>query len=168
MFIRLSEHEAYRIPLTYRPRWSGGSGRYLALQMVPPEFTPAASASGRHRDEVFIQWNSVWLTSLLQTPSSTAGQRQDSAYGLTRQVLGKAHTRYVDNSGAGVTLIDCYGGDNSNEPSCQHQFLDGPRHIAFRHRTEDVPNWRALEANLTARLGSFRAATAPIPPSSRP
>lgn len=56
VFVRFSDHEAYRIPLTYQPRWSGGSGRHLALQMIPPEFTPSAFTSGRHSDEVFIEW----------------------------------------------------------------------------------------------------------------
>lgn len=111
---------------------------------------------------------SVWLTSLLQTQSSVAVQQQTSAYGLTRQVLGEAHTRYVRNLGPGVTLIDCQGGGNSNEQSCQHRFLNGGRHITFRHRAEDIPNWHELEASLVARLASFGAAAAPTPPSSRP
>ncbi|MFA6267156.1 MAG: hypothetical protein WC670_15745 [Pseudolabrys sp.] len=168
VFVRFSDREAYRIPLIYRPRWSGGPGRYLALQMVPPEFTPSASTSERQSDEVFIQWNSGWLTALLQAPPSAAIRQQDSAYGLIRQIFAGGHTRYASDTGADTTLIDCYGGNNS-APLCQHRFLNGGRHIRFTHRPEDVPHWRELQARLVARLASFSAAAAePTPPSSRP
>lgn len=178
IFVRFSDREAYRIPLTYQPRWSGGQNRYLTFHAAPPDF-----AASSLRDTVIIQWKSHWLTSLIAARARGEHVEQGRAYGLTSQIYTASdksllrQRRYFTNpadplDGANITLIECPSdvpNAAASAKTCQHHFLNAGRHVTFRHSPDDVPRWRELQQKLVALLASFEAsAVVPTPPSSRP
>jgi hypothetical protein len=58
------------------------------------------------------------------------------------------------------TRIDCYPPSDALPKSCQHRFLNGGWHYYFRHRPEDVPNWREMQKRLLDLLASFAVGNA--------
>jgi hypothetical protein len=81
-YVRFSEHEAYRIPRSYQPRWSGGSSRFLSLGATAPDFVPLATPwddlapSERDSNSVFVDWNPTWLLEICAArPNHRAEQR---------------------------------------------------------------------------------------------
>lgn len=181
VFIRFSNNEAYRIPLSYHPRWSGGANRYLTFQAAAPDLTPSLDGERQAR-AIFVSWKSAWLMELMKARPEGKFETQENAYGLTNPIVISddkslsQQSRYFNLAeaagGENPTMIDCYSSAVSmraRADSCHHRFMNAGRHIDFRHSMNDLPQWRNMQEKLIALLASFEAsAAAPNPPSSRP
>jgi hypothetical protein len=175
-YVRFSEHEAYRIPRSYQPRWSGGSSRFLLLGTTAPDFAPLKppwadlAPSERDGNSVFVEWNPTWLLNLMKSARGGQIAERSTEFGLQKTTVvsfGRDSKRYesyryrvdVDGqpNGVNTTLIGCSAPSEMLPASCQHRFLNNGRHFYFRHRPEDLPNWRNMQKRLVDLLASFEA-----------
>lgn len=173
-YVRFSESEAYRISKRYQPKWSGGSSRFLRLATTAPDFLPLETpwtdlvSSERDSNSVLVSWNPAWLLSLMK--SSPGGQitEQSTEFGLLKSTVvsyGKDSKRYegyryfvyADGQpySPNTTSINCGIPSEMFPSSCQHRFLNKGRHLYFRHRPEDLPNWQNMQKRLVDLLASF-------------
>jgi hypothetical protein len=161
-YVRFSEHEAFRVPTSYQPRWSGGSSPFLAIATAAPDFAPLTipwatlAQSERVKNVAFIGWNPTRLRDLMDAApvDAIAGE-----FGLHEASPGSSK-RYViqgQPNGAGATLIDCPVGSKARPAMCQHRFLSQGREFDFVHRPEDLPNWRKMQERLVNLFASFEA-----------
>lgn len=175
-YVRFSEHEAYRIPRSYRPRWSGGSSRFLSLGMAAPDFAPLAihwddlAPSERDSNSVFVEWNPTWLLDLMKSAPGGQITERGTEFGLQKTTVvffGRDSKRYESYhyliyadgqpNGVNTTLIGCNAGSEMHPASCLHRFLNNGRHFYFRHRPEELPNWRNMQKRLVDLFASFEA-----------
>jgi hypothetical protein len=167
-YVRFSALEAYRIPKAYQSQWSGGSSRYLRLATSAPDFAPIET---RWDDSngVSVSWDPNWLLDLMKhQPKDDIVVARGTEFGLqktTTVVYGRDGKRYEGSSyrvyadgqpnGVNATLIGCGQPTEQFPKSCQHRFLNNGRHFYFRHRPEDVANWRAMQTQLLDLFASF-------------
>ena len=161
-YVRFSEHEIYRVPTSYQPRWGGGSSPFLAIATTAPDFAPLAAnwstlaESERVRNVAFIGWNPTRL--LDQVKVGPAGAIA-TEFGLQEAPIGSSR-RYLTQgqpNGANATLIDCPLGSEIHPSMCRHRFLNRGRQFDFVHRPEDLPNWRTMQERLVDLFASFAA-----------
>jgi len=192
-FIRFGDREAYRIPTTYQPRWSGGVSRHLTLAAAAPDFAPLKTSLAdlppleRSQNSIFIQWkNPDWLLAAISSPQRGDMVEQTSEFGLRKQLTvtygkdGKKYESYrysiiadAQADGINTTLLECSAGSDLFPPSCRHQFLNGGHQFSFRHSLENVSRWREVQNRLVNLLASFEVRNTDVsktltPPSSRP
>jgi hypothetical protein len=178
-YIRFSQREAYRIPKTYQPQWSGGSSRFLYLTTVAPDFLPLqirwADLPPHQRDSnwVFVTWNPTWLLSSMKSIPGGEIVEQSTEFGLQKSKIvsygrdakkyeGYQYLVYADEqpNGANTTLINCGTPSEMFQKSCQHRFLNKGRHFYFRHRPEDVSDWQGMQKRLLDLFASFEVQAA--------
>jgi hypothetical protein len=162
-YVRFSEHELYRVPTSYQPRWGGGSSRFLAIATTAPDFAPLAAnwstlaEPERVGSTVFIDLNSAGLLDRLDAARAASVGNE---FGLQEAPYGSAR-RYVTAALAGnvnATLIDCYAASQAQPAACQHRFLNQGREFGFFHGPEHLPDWRKMQARLVGLFASFAAA----------
>lgn len=173
-YVRFSSHEAYRIPRAYQAKWSGGSGRFLVIFAIAPDFSapPVANGtvSGPDTDRIFVEWNPQWLLNLLNSDGGTVTPTTE--FGLQKKTIishGKDSKRYETNrywayadgqpNGINTTLISCSIASVNNPQPCQHRFLNNGRHFVFRHSPDDVPAWRDMQKRVLDLFASFEVGT---------
>jgi hypothetical protein len=174
-YVRFSKHQAFRIPDTYQPRWSGrGEGAAIRLAVTAPDFAPRSTSwddlPPRERDfnQVSVNWNQNWLLSLISAASDGQPVEQGTEFGLRKTLIisrGRRDSREYrtirydidDSGGSNVTLISCYPATKTFPESCQHRFLSGGRHYYFRHPPEDVVRWQEMQRKVLELFGSFEA-----------
>lgn len=162
-YVRFPEHEAFRVPASYQPRWGGGSSAFLAIATAAPDFAPltvpwtSLAQSERVRNVAFVAWNPTRLRDLTRAaPTGAIG----GEFGLQEAPAGSSK-RYVvqeQPDGVNATLIDCPVGSKARPAMCQHRFLSHGREFDFVHRPEDLPNWRKMQERLVTLFTSFEAA----------
>jgi hypothetical protein len=160
-YVRFSEHEVYRVPTDYQPRWGGGSSAFLAIAATVPDFAPlpthwaTLSEPERVRHSVFISW-----TSPIVRDAMTASPRAaTTGFGLQAASLGSS-TRYVaegQTDGANATVIECHAGSDTRPAACRHRFLNMGREFDFSHGPEHLPSWRKMQVRLVDLFASFEA-----------
>ena len=162
-YVRFSEHEVYRVPTSYQPRWDGGSSRFLAIATVAPDFAPLATnwftlaEPERVRNAAFIGWNPTGLLDLVKSAPAGAISTE---FGLRETPLGSSR-RYVTEgqpNGANATVIDCPVESEGHPAMCHHRFVNQGREFGFLHHPEDLPNWRTIQERLVDLFASFVAA----------
>jgi hypothetical protein len=130
------------IPSAFEPRGSVASSASLRFIAVAPDFTPLDPPCPdiriclQHWIEVHLRPQSVmsWLTT------------QDA----------QVQENEADPNGPRITRIKCWPAAFNAGHSCEHVFLRDGMVVRFKHPAEDLPQWRALQANLVARLRSFQ------------
>jgi hypothetical protein len=181
MTVQFSDWEIYRLPTAYQFRWRTNtvSSRYMSVAASSPDFRPITtrwadlSPSERDANSISIEWNPEWLLSLMASKPDGQIVERTGKYGLQASkiiVRGKDGKEYethqyavhadAQGKGANTTLITCYP---PSEPfpaqlypkSCQHRFLNKGRHVYFRHRPDDVPNWQAMQKRVLELFASF-------------
>ena len=162
-YVRFSEHEVYRVPASYQPRWGGGSSRFLAIATAAPDFAPLATnwaalaEPERVRNSAFIDLNP---TASLYLMKAAAPAPVATEFGLQEARLASS-TQYrttVPENGVNATVIDCYAESKAHPAACQHRFVSRGREFNFFHRPEDLPNWRTMQERLVGLFASFAAA----------
>jgi hypothetical protein len=180
-YVRFSGREAYAIPKTYQSQWSGGSNRFLRLATAAPDFLPLtarwADLAPNERDSnwVFVEWNPTWLLSLMKSAPGGEIVERSMQFGLHKARIvtygreskgyeGYQYFVYADDQPAGVntTWIGCGTPSEVVPKSCQHRFLNNGRHFYFRHRPEDVPDWRGMQKRLLDLFASFEVQSAGV------
>jgi hypothetical protein len=178
-YVRFSTHEAYRIPKSYRAHWSGGAaGYWLQLGAPAPEFRPLKKS---WEDSTYTERVGEWI--IINSHASLSAKLVDAIksdrvsvmergieFGLQKQKIftegrmsmKSATYRYFISAGetAGgpdATLIWCQTPSIHDPKSCSHSFINNGRNISFRHRTEDLANWREMQRRLLELLASFEA-----------
>jgi hypothetical protein len=178
-YVRFSGQEAYRIPGSFHAKWSGGSSRSLQLAAGAPDFLPLAfrlddlTFNERDANSIWVDWRPDWLLRLMKsTPRGTLFE-EGTEHGLQKtrivsqgrdseEYVGYRYLVHADGQPDGIntTLISCSMPSEAFPKTCQHRFLHDGRHFYFRHRPEDVPNWRGMQARVVGLFASFQVRSA--------
>jgi hypothetical protein len=175
-YVRYSAHDIYRIPGVWQAKWSGGMSATLRLATTAPDFQPlnrrwSALAPGeRDSNWVFVEWNPEWVLSLIKATPSGNVVEQSTEFGLSKtktvtlgrdgkDYVGYGYLVYADDSpsnhGVNTTVIGCGMPSEAVPKSCQHRFINRGRHFYFRHRPEDVADWRGMQRRILELMDSF-------------
>jgi hypothetical protein len=174
-YVRYSAHEAYRIPKSWQAKWNGGMSRTLLLATVAPDFQPLdrrwSDLVPQERDNnwLFIEWNPEWVLSLMKSAPGGTVVEQRTEFGLAMSktiTLGKKDSKeYIDYrylayageqpGGVNTTVIGCGVSSEAFPKSCQHRFINKGRDFYFRHRPEEVADWRAMQQRIVDIMTSF-------------
>lgn len=161
-YVHFSEHETFRVPTSYQPRWSGGSTAFLAIATAAPDFAPlttpwtSLAQSERVKNVAFIAWTPTGLHDLTRAAPSGASAGE---FGLQEAPTGPSR-RYVTEgqpNGVNATVIDCPVASKARPAMCRHRFLSHGREFDFVHRPEELPNWRKMQERLVSLFASFQA-----------
>jgi hypothetical protein len=171
-YVRYSAHETYRIPNAWQAKWSGGMSPTLRLATTAPDFQPLnrrwsdLTPGERDSNWVFIEWNPEWVLSLMKAAPGGNVVEQSSEFGLSKsktithgrdgkEYVGYRYLAYDDGHGINTTVIGCGTPSEAVPKSCQHRFINRGRHFYFRHRPEDVPDWRVMQRRILELMDSF-------------
>lgn len=178
-YVRFSAQEAYRIPKSYHAQWMGGArGYWLLLGAPAPKFLALKkSREDSTEKERLNDWlivnsdptiSAKFVDAINSDPVSVVERGVE--FELQKQKLftegssSKAHasTRYFNPvgeraDGPGPTLIWCQTPSVHDPKSCAHSFIGHGRNMSFRHRTEEVANWRDMQNRVLELLASFEA-----------
>jgi hypothetical protein len=172
VYVKFSAQGTYRIPNTWQAKWSGGTSPYLRLATTAPDFQPLdrrwSSLAPEEHDSnwVFIEWNPEWVLSLMKAEPRGSVVEQSTEFGLAKSktvthgkdgkdYVGYRYLVYADGLGINTTVIDCTTPSEAFPKSCQHRFINRGRHFYFRHRPEDVANWRGVQRRILELMDSF-------------
>jgi len=172
-YVKYSGREAYRIPNVWQPKWNGGMRPTLQLGTTAPDFRPLRKRwdglllGERDDNWLFIEWNPEWLLSVMSDSSNENIVERGMEYGLSKQksitrsskdgrdLTGYGYLTYGDGHDINVTMIGCGMPSDAVPKSCQHRFINKGRHFYFRHRLEDVPDWRGMQQRIVALMDAF-------------
>jgi hypothetical protein len=171
-YFRYSAHEAYRIPNALQAKWSGGISPTLRLATTAPDFQPLnrhwsdLTPGERDSNWVFIEWNPEWVLSLMKAAPGGNVVEQSTEFGLSKskaithgrdgkEYIGYRYLTYDDGHGINTTVISCGTPSEVVPKSCQHRFINRGRHFYFRHRPEDLPDWRVMQRRILELIDSF-------------
>lgn len=172
-YINYSGHETYRIPDVWQPKWSGGMTPTLRLGTTAPDFRPLNRRWGDlqpgERDEswLFIEWNPEWLLSMMSGASNQNIVERAMEFGLSKEKSitrssrdGKDYTgyryfTYGDGHEINTTMIGCGVPSEALPKSCQHRFINKGKHFYFRHRPEDVADWKGMQQRVVELMDTF-------------
>jgi hypothetical protein len=171
-YIRYSARDAYRIPNAWQAEWSGGMSPTLRLATTAPDFQPLnrrwsdLTLGERDSNWVFVEWNPEWVLSLTKAAPGGVVVEHSTEFGLsmsktiTRGKDGKEHVgyrylAYDDGRGINTTVIGCGTPSEAVPKSCQHRFINRERHFYFRHRPEEVADWKAMQQRIVALMDAF-------------
>lgn len=172
VYVKFSAQRAYRIPNAWQVKWSGGANPTLRLATTAPDFQPLNQrwrdlAREEHDSNwVFIAWDPEWVLSLMKAEPSGNIVEQSTEFGLAKsktlthgkdgkEYIGYRYLVYADDRDINTTVIDCATPSEAFPKSCQHRFINRGRHFYFRHRPEDVANWRGMQARILELMDSF-------------
>ncbi|WP_375462321.1 hypothetical protein [uncultured Enterovirga sp.] len=178
-YVRYSPHDAYRIPVAWQARWSGGMSRTLSLATASPDFQPLdrrwSELTPGQRDSswVFVQWDPKWVLELIKDGPRGDVSEQGVELGLCRTTTvtrGKDEKKYISRryvaltdgpalGDANITVIDCFSPSEAFPDSCQHRFINRGRHFYFRHAPSNVPDWRNMQRRVLELMTSFEVST---------
>lgn len=178
-YVRFSPDEAYRFPVTWQAKWSGGMDRYLRLATTSPDFKPLdrkwdeLNPGERDSNWVTVDWNPQWVLDLI-----TRGPHGDVAergleFGLSRitivtrgkdgkEYIGRRYVLTADQSALGrdnITIIGCGPPTEANPRSCQHRFINRGRHFYFRHAPGEILNWQSMQRRILDLMASFEVSS---------
>jgi hypothetical protein len=177
-YVRYSAHEAYRIPTGWQAKWSGGMNPTLLLATTAPDFRPLdrrwslLAPEERDGNSVFVEWNPEWVLSLMKSAPGGTVVEQSTEFGLSKtktithgrdgkDYVGYSYLTYGDEAphsfAINTTVIGCGMPSDSFPKSCQHRFINKGRHFYFRHRPEDVSDWRGMQQRVLDLMTSFEA-----------
>jgi hypothetical protein len=173
-YVRFSAQEAFRIPKSWQAEWRGGASRILRLATTAPDFPPLTrrwrdlAPIERDSNEIFIEWNPEWVLSLMKAAPGGTVVEQGTEFGLaktktvfhggdSKDYVGYQYFAYADEepNGNNTTIIGCGTPTEAYPKSCQHRFLNKGRHYYFRHRPEDVADWRGMQQRILHLMASF-------------
>jgi hypothetical protein len=171
-YIRYSARDAYRIPNAWQAKWSGGMSPTLRLATTAPDFQPLnrrwSDLTPEERDSnwVMIEWNPEWVLSLMKAAPGGNVVEQSTEFGLSKsktitlgrdgkEYVGYRYLAYDDGHGINTTVIGCGTPSEAVPKSCQHRFINRGRHFYFRHRPEDVQDWRIMQRRILELMDSF-------------
>jgi hypothetical protein len=172
-YVRYSAHDAYRIPNAWQAKWSGGMNPSLRLATTAPNFQPLnrhwsdLTPGERDSNWVFIEWNPEWVLSLMKRAPRGDVIEQGAEFGLSKSKIithgrdgkdyvGYRYLAYDDDHGINTTVIGCGTPSEAVPKSCQHRFINKGRHFYFRHRPEDVLDWRGMQHRILELMDSFQ------------
>lgn len=173
-YVRYSAQGTYRIPSVWQAKWSGGMNPTLLLATTAPDFRPLSrrwsdlAPEERDSNWVFVQWNPEWVLSLIRKAPSGNVVEQSTEFGLSKtktvthgrdgkDYVGYGYLVYADGHGINTTVIGCGMPSDAVPKSCQHRFTNNGRHFYFRHRPEDVADWRGMQQRIVELMDSFEA-----------
>jgi hypothetical protein len=171
-YIRYPARETYRIPKTWQADWKGGRNATLSLAAAAPDFRPlnrpwSALLSGeRDSNWLLIEWNPEWVLNLIKEEPGPNVVEETTEFGLSKsktisqgkngkEYIGYRYIAYADGHGGNTTVIDCGMPSEAFPKSCQHRFIQNGRHFYFRHRPEDVADWRRMQQRILELMDSF-------------
>jgi hypothetical protein len=110
--------------------------------------------------------NPEWVLSLMKAAPSGAVVEQSIEFGLSKsktvthgrngkEYVGYRYLAYDEGHGINSTVIGCGAPSEAVPKSCQHRFINRGRHFYFRHRPEDVPDWRGMQRRILELMDSF-------------
>ncbi len=178
-YVRYAPEVAYRIPVEWQARWSGGMSRTLLWATTAPDFKPLdrkwsdLSPGERDSNSVSIEWETQWVLNLIKNGPRGVVSEQSKEFGLSRTTTvtqgkdGKEYIglRYVsiaekpNLSGDNTTVIDCSEPSNANPKACQHRFINRGRHFYFRHAPGEISNWQNMQRRILGLMGSFEVSS---------
>lgn len=170
-YVRYSAQGTYRIPNAWQAKWSGGMSPTLRLATTAPDFQPlnrrwSELAPGeRDSNWVFITWDPEWVLTLMKKAPSGKVVEQSTEFGLSKtktvthgrdgkDYVGYGYLVYADGRGINTTVIGCGMPSEAVPKSCQHRFINKGRHFYFRHRPEDVADWRSMQQRILELMDS--------------
>jgi hypothetical protein len=171
-YIRFPAQGTYRIPILWQARWNGGMAPTLILATTAPEFQPLRrrwtdlSPAERDSNWLLVGWNAGWTSGVMKSRPAGAPE-QGTEFGLskvkftTHDGRGEQRVQYryyadSDDHDTGKTVIDCGTPSDRLPKSCQHRFSNNGRDFNFRHRPEDVADWRAMQKRVLDLLDVFK------------
>jgi hypothetical protein len=124
--------------------------------------------SGGEKDQnwIHVDWNPPWLLSLMESDRRQSIATEITQHGLERITSrdvardgsvyrSEAYHAQVSDGEVGVTRIACSPPSPANPRSCQHHFLHNSWLFYFRHRPEDLPDWKVLQKRVIDLFASF-------------
>jgi hypothetical protein len=175
LYVRLAGR-AYRIPLAYHPKVSGGDNTSLWLAAVAPDFALLGPSWGhltrteRLYRSVFIDFRPEgWFDALTGISSDEVVEERGEAFGLrVRAVSHRGSSARIEYYAPGSgerprTLVSCWRQTAANPLPCQHWFVHRGWMFTFRHRLSDLPSWRPMQQRLIGLLESFVVAESGTP-----
>jgi hypothetical protein len=171
-YIRYSALDIYRIPNSWQARWSGGITPTLRFATTAPDFQPLnrrwddLAPGERDGNWVFIEWNPEWVLSLMKAAPGGDVAEQGTEFGLSKtktithgrdgkDYVGDRYLVYADGRGTYTTVIGCGMPSEAFPKSCQHRFINKGRNFYFRHRPDDVADWRSMQQRILELMDSF-------------
>lgn len=169
-----------RIPNEYQPRLPGVYGRQFFISAIAPEFRTIEpedkAGSGFARTAV-----NVWLRPSISTglwADLSEDERilsEEAVYGLDMQTIARPdpyapYARYLvrDPAGGFEALIRCGPPDAPGHSTCLHQVRNGNVLFRFRHRHDELAEWRSMQERLFALFDSFLVEPGPDTPTFMP
>jgi hypothetical protein len=172
-YIRYSAGDTYLIPKVWQAKWSGGRTPTLRLATAAPDFHPLnrpwSDLLPEERDSnwLFIDWNPEWVLNLIkENPGRNVVVEESVEFGLAKrkevtqgrdgkEYVGYRFLAYADGHAINTTVIDCGMPSKVFPKSCQHHFINKGRYFYFRHRPEDVADWRRMQHRILETMDSF-------------
>ena len=105
----------------------------------------------------------------MSAPSTENIVERGTEFGLTKQKTITPNTRggedyvgyhyftYGDGQDVNITMIGCGAAPEIAPKPCQHRFINKGRLFYFRHRPEDVADWKGMQQRVTALMDKFAA-----------
>jgi hypothetical protein len=177
-YVRYSAHDTYHIPIAWQAKWKGGMSPTLSIATTAPDFQPLnrrwsdLTAAETDSNSIFIEWNPEWMLRLMKAAPGGDVVEQSTEFDLSKSKIishgrddkdyvGYQYLAYDDGHGINTTLIGCGTPSEAVPKSCQHRFINGGRHFYFRHRPEDVPDWRGMQHRILELMDSFQVQDGP-------
>ena len=103
----------------------------------------------------------------MSTPSNENIVERSIEFGLTKQksitrnrkdgreYTGYRYFTYGDGHAINITEIGCGVPSEAVPKSCQHRFINRGRHFYFRHRLEEVADWKGMQQRAIALMDAF-------------
>jgi len=159
---------AYRMPLSYHPKVSGGDYPSLRLAAVAPEFAPLGTSwEDLTRAEQFYRSVSIdfgreeWFDGLTGISSDEVVEERGEAFGLrVKAVSHRGSSARIEYSAPGSgerprTLVSCWPETAANPLPCMHRFVHRGWMFTFRHRPSNLASWRPMQQRLIGLFESF-------------